>query len=515
MNVTVIKPQAQENKRLRVAAYCRVSTDKLDQETSIENQIDYYEKLIRENPDYDFAGIYYDHGFSGFKGKRPGFEKMMEEAREGKMDLIMTKSITRFARNTETVLKATRELKELGIGVFFELQNINTLTQAGELLMTIYAAFAQGESESNRELTKMSWKRRYEDCRPRTNLERMFGFCKGKKKDTFVIVPKEAKIIRQIYRWVRDNYDTNTILRMCKKAGYKKREKRDFVHHDIYRLIKSVCYKGDYIMQRTYVDDNGRGQINRGELPQYYVENHHPAIVSRELWEEANTAYTKRMEEKTRYFPMLPFSEDNYPYKNKLYCGLCGEKLAQSARKENMSQQFFRCPRKIKPNQERCSGLYISQRVIEAWPEITENIYIKKDPDKPVHEQFTFCTEQEWLKENQKPGYPKSIPYTPDNFWFYKRLYCAICGWPLYKHSTSIGKIIFECGGKSKHKKEFCKGVTVPLEALERLPKMDGYFLLMEEHQDGEKSYRYSCQKEVPKRKKFIRGEETTSSGVL
>ena len=152
MEITVIKAQKDDKKKLRVAAYCRVSREGEEQESSIENQRAHYEELINENPDYEYAGVYCDNGISGFKEARPGFQKMMEDARARKIDLIITKSITRFARNTDTILKATRELKELGIGVFFELQNMNTLTQGGELLMTVYAAFAQGESQTYRDL---------------------------------------------------------------------------------------------------------------------------------------------------------------------------------------------------------------------------------------------------------------------------------------------------------------------------------------------------------------------------
>ena len=140
-----------------------MSVEQDDQEGSIANQEEHYETLIRKNPDYMLAGIYHDNGISGFKENRPGFQKMMEDARSGKINLINTKSITRFARNTDTILKATRELKELGIGVFFELQNINTLTQAGELLMTVYAAFAPGESETYRDLARFAIRRRFEE----------------------------------------------------------------------------------------------------------------------------------------------------------------------------------------------------------------------------------------------------------------------------------------------------------------------------------------------------------------
>ena len=140
LEIQVIKANKNEKEKQRVAAYARVSTEHDEQADSLENQIRYYEDYIAANPDYTFAGIYHDFGISGFKEKRPGFQKMMVDARAGKIDLIITKSITRFARNTDTVLKATRELKEMGIGVFFELQNILTTTAEGELLLTLYAA---------------------------------------------------------------------------------------------------------------------------------------------------------------------------------------------------------------------------------------------------------------------------------------------------------------------------------------------------------------------------------------
>jgi len=180
---------------------------------------------------------------------------MMEDAKAGKIDLIITKSITRFARNTDTILKATRELKELGIGVFFELQNINTLTQAGELLMTVYAAFAQGESETYRELAQMSRRRQFEEGQPMYRLHRAFGYKAGEKEGTFEIVPEEAAIIKQLYKWVREEYAPITILKMAKEAGFHDRNGKDIRFEQIYQIIPNEIYKGDYIMQKYFIDD--------------------------------------------------------------------------------------------------------------------------------------------------------------------------------------------------------------------------------------------------------------------
>ena len=148
MKIKVIKPKTEtELKRKRVCAYVRVSTDSLEQEDSLDNQSAYFADYIRSNPAWEFAGIYADQGISGFKENRPQFQKMIADARAGKIDLIIVKSVSRFARNTETVLKFSRELKSIGVGIFFELQNINTLSGPGELMLTIIAAFAQAESQ--------------------------------------------------------------------------------------------------------------------------------------------------------------------------------------------------------------------------------------------------------------------------------------------------------------------------------------------------------------------------------
>ena len=185
------KPELQKKK---VAAYCRVSTDHDEQEDSLENQIAHYENEIRSNPHYEFVEVYYDFGISGFKEKRQNFQRMLQDAREGKIDLIITKSISRFARNTDTVLKATRELKALNVAVYFELQGINTLTSEGELMMTVYAAFAQAESESNSALAKMAYQRRYEAGIPVQYLERCYGY----DRNEMVIQPRRSSVTSMI-----------------------------------------------------------------------------------------------------------------------------------------------------------------------------------------------------------------------------------------------------------------------------------------------------------------------------
>ena len=501
MGIKVIKAKDKMKDHLRVAAYCRVSSVSDEQESSIENQIKYYKDLIESIPSYEFAGIFYDQGISGYKEMRPGFQKMMAAAREGKIDLIITKSITRFARNTDTILKATRELKDLGIGVFFELQNINTLTQAGELLMTVYAAFAQGESETYRDLIRLSRHRQFEEGKPMYRLGKAFGYKEGEKEGTFEIIPEEEVIIKQIYKWVKEEYTLSTILKMAKAAGYKARNGKDLRFEQIYRIVQNVTYKGDYIMQRFFVDEERKTRINRGELPCWYIKDDHPAIVSRKLWEEANAVLEKRAEEKTRHLKLLPMTEENYPYKNKLHCGYCGQKLYYQKTNSGAQYTFF-CGKKNKGIGECCKGVTVPQKVVESWGEITENIYITMDPDKPIPKQYSIVKESTWKKRHSKKDYYGELrPYTKENYHYYKRVFCEKCGWPLYRSRRNDGKVQYICGSRTIYRKQFCSGIIVPEEVLGRLPERDGYYILREEIKDGKKHYSYSCTGEKPKRK--------------
>ena len=500
MKLIAIEATPREKQQLRVAAYCRVSTDSEEQESSIENQIAHYKELIESNPGYDFAGIYYDRGISGFKEDRPGFQKMMADARAGKVDLIITKSITRFARNTGTVLNATRELKGLGIGVFFELQNINTLTQNGELLMTVYAAFAQGESENYRDLARMRCRRQFAQGKPLYQMHKAFGYRAGREKGTFEIVPEEAEIVKQIYKWVRDEYQITTILKMAKERGFHFRDGSDLKFWHVYRMIRNVIYKGDYIMQRRYIDDNRRCLVNKGELPSWYIENDHPAIVSRKLWEQANAVINKREEEKQNPVSKLPMTDENYPYRKKLFCGYCGRRLGVGS---NRSQYTFYCKKR-----NCCQGISVTQKVVESWGEITDNIYIFYDSDKPIPTQYSYIKESTWKKKYTRQSALKMKPYTKENYFYYKRVFCEKCGWPLYRRLSKGGKIVFICGGQSEHRSAFCEGITVPEEVLDRLPDKDGYFIIREEKKGGEKHYSYSCRKEKPERNEYHAGKE-------
>lgn len=199
MKIKVIKPKTEtELKRKRVCAYVRVSTDSLEQEDSLDNQSAYFADYIRSNPAWEFAGIYADQGISGFKENRPQFQKMIADARAGKIDLIIVKSVSRFARNTETVLKFSRELKSIGVGIFFELQNINTLSGPGELMLTIIAAFAQAESQGASDNANLTYRRKFNAGIPTHDLKFTFGFDSDEGGNIYII-EEQARTVRLIF----------------------------------------------------------------------------------------------------------------------------------------------------------------------------------------------------------------------------------------------------------------------------------------------------------------------------
>ena len=215
MRIRIITAVPTAEKKKRVCAYARVSTDSRRQEESLENQTATYERLIRSNPEYAFAGVYADQGISGYCENRPQFQKMLERARAGEIDLIITKSISRFARNTVTVLKVARELKELGVGIFFEEQNINTLSGDGEMMLAVLASFAQEESRSMSENNKWSIKKKFERGEVVITTSRFCGYDKNEYGD-LVVNGKEAEIVRLSFDPLSDG---RRKYQNCESAG--------------------------------------------------------------------------------------------------------------------------------------------------------------------------------------------------------------------------------------------------------------------------------------------------------
>ena len=275
---------------LRVAAYCRVSTDHDDQLDSLENQISHYLEYIRLRPDYELVEIYSDSGISGTSTKkRSGFMRMISDAHNGQMDMIITKSISRFARNTADCLKYMRELRSLGIPVFFEKENINSMDSSGELLFTILSSLAQEESRNISENTTWGIRANFKRGKPHLNVKQLMGYEKDEKGD-LVIDERQAAVVRRIYREFLDGKLPLEIAKELNREGVCGVHGRPcWAAVTIIRMLKNEKYVGDLLMQKTYTKDfMGKVQIkNSGEVEQYYIRDNHPAIISRQEWDLA------------------------------------------------------------------------------------------------------------------------------------------------------------------------------------------------------------------------------------
>ncbi len=282
---------------LRVAAYCRVSTLLEEQETSYEAQICYYTTYINDHDGWILEGIYADEGISGTGvKKRDQFNRMISHCMEGLIDLVITKSISRFARNTLDCLKFIRLLKEQNIPVLFEKEGINTMDAKGEVLITILASLAQQESHSTSQNIRMGIRYQYQQGKVRLNYTRFLGYTKNAQGD-LVIVPEEAQIVRRIYReflegrspWriARDLNEDK--VRTCTGKGH-------WYDKTIRSILKNEKYIGDALLQKEYVADylTRRRAKNNGILPRYYVKDHHPAIISREEYKRVQEAFLCR-----------------------------------------------------------------------------------------------------------------------------------------------------------------------------------------------------------------------------
>ena len=398
MRIKVIKPtKAVQQRKKKVCAYVRVSTDSLQQEDSLENQTTYFKGFITANPEWEFVGIYSDQGISGYKENRPGFQKMIEDARAGNIDLIVVKSISRFARNTETVLKFTRELKSIGVGIFFELQNINTLSGAGELMLTILAAFAQAESEGASANAKMTYKRKFESGIPARGLECTFGY-KANAQGDIVVDEEKAVVVRQIFDLAEQGIWPSKIKQYLNKNGVPGCAGGDWDDTAVFRVLHNVSYKGDLILQKTYRDSRRKQRKNEGQVDQWYIAENHQPIVSPEQWDKVQEILQKRSEHLQKPAPPKPdkprSSRNTYPLSNLIYCPICGEKLIHKWGKGR--NEYWACKTNLKVGKDACKGIWLPAEVANVWGEITEPIVAVQYEDEYGMRRFTAYPKDEY-----------------------------------------------------------------------------------------------------------------------
>ena len=362
VNLYTEAPIGATQKRL-VAGYARVSTDKDEQFTSYEAQVDYYTRYIKSRSDWEFVKVYTDEGISGTSTKhREGFKKMVSDALAGRINLIVTKSVSRFARNTVDSLSTIRKLKENGIEVYFEKENIWTFDSKGELLITIMSSLAQEESRSISENCTWGQRKRFADGKVSVAYSRFLGYDRG-KDGNLIINPTEAQTIKKIFSLFLKGM---TPFRIAKKLtddgdmspGHKTRWNVGTVE----RILQNEKYKGDALLQKSYTIDylTKKTKANNGEVPQYYVEHNHEAIIDADTFDRVQLELAQRKAGNSRCSRVHEFS-------SKIKCGEYGSWYGSKVWHSNdkYRKTIWRCNHKFGKD-EHCSTPNLSEEEIKA-----------------------------------------------------------------------------------------------------------------------------------------------------
>ena len=342
-------------KALRVCAYARVSNGKDTMLHSLSAQVSHYSEYIQKHPGWIYCGVYTDEAISGTKNTRHSFNDLIEDCRAGKLDMVITKSISRFARNTVTELQVARELKELGVDIFFEEQSIHTMSADGELVLTILASFAQEEARSNSENQKWRIRKDFAEGKPWCGI--MLGY--RQEDGQFVIVPEEAEIVKRIFRDYLSGKGIDAIRKGLNEDGITTVYDNEWHHSAIHRILTNYTYTGNLILQKCYSENyltKKKVTIN-GELPKYHVQNAHEAIIDLETFERVQAEIARRAKKfENRKQP------ETSRYTSMITCRLCGKHYR---RKTNSGKMVWVCSTANSLGQNYCTGKQIPEATLD------------------------------------------------------------------------------------------------------------------------------------------------------
>ena len=344
----------------RVAAYARVSVERGRTMHSYSAQVSYYNELIQKNPEWEFAGVYADFGISGTGiEKRNDFKRLLQDCEEGKIDIILTKSVSRFARNTVDLLKVVRRLKELGIEVIFEKEGINSLTSDGELMLSILASFAQEEVISTSNNIKWAIKKKFESGKPQCRYK-IYGY--RWDGDNLVIEPEEAKIVKLIFQMYLNKVSAERMEIELKEMGVIATNGGYFNIGTIRDMLLNITYTGNLLLQKSYTPNPlvRRKVKNNGELPKYYVENNHEAIIPMEMFIQVQEERKRRKAEGQR----ANFGKNITCFSCRVKCPICGKNYMRNSRSKNsdgIKAHIWTCGTRLTGGSKACPGKTINE----------------------------------------------------------------------------------------------------------------------------------------------------------
>lgn len=361
MNIITIPRKQELSKKVRVAAYARVSDGKDAMLHTLSNQVSYYSDLIQNNNDWLYVGVYVDEAVTGTKEERLEFQRMIEDAKAGKIDAIITKSISRFARNTVTLLTTVRELKQIGVDVYFEEQKVHTLSSDGELMLTILASYAQEESRSVSENMKWRIKRNFEEGKPWNHIVYGYSCDNGR----YEIIPNEASVIRIIYKYFLSGMGFGLITKRINDEGYVTRKNKKWSKSSVRHILTNYNYTGNLILQKTFRENHitKKTVINNGELSKYHAENTHEGVITIDEYEQVQEELRKRDSVKGKRA-----SPRYYPFTGLIICDKCG---ANYRRKTTPYKHVWNCGNYLENGKEACNAKQVPEEVLQ---EVTCNV---------------------------------------------------------------------------------------------------------------------------------------------
>ena len=357
MKVTRVEPSMQTlPRRKRVTGYARVSCGKEAMLHSLSAQVSYYSELIGKHPEWEYRGVFVDEAISGTKDNRPGFQEMLDECRAGNIDLVITKSMSRLARNTVTILKSIRELKALGVDIFFESENIHSLSAEGELMLTILSSYAQEQSRQCSENVK--WRVRKQFREGRVTGMAMLGY--HLVDGVLTIIPEEAEVVQQIFADYLSGMGQVAVAKKLRRQGVK------ISASGIGGMLRNEKYHGDMLLQKGYVPDHltKKKVKNIGQLPQFYVHDSHDAIIDKETFAAVQAEIARRA---AAHQPKPP-PVKRYAFTGLLTCGHCGRpyKRKHANAGSKYEKIVWICPTFNEMGKEECDSQQIPEDILKA-----------------------------------------------------------------------------------------------------------------------------------------------------
>ena len=445
--------------RKKVAAYARVSRDTERLMHSVSAQVSYYSALIQKNPEWEYAGVYADMGISGTDtSKRGEFLRMLADCEEGKIDIILTKSISRFARNTVDLLETVRHLKDLGIEVRFEKEHIHSLSEDGELMLTLLASFAQEESRSISENVKWGVRKRFQSGEIGAANKHILGYRYDDGLRKYVIIPEEAEAVRWMFQMYIDEVPLRGIAESMNSAGIRTTLGNDFQEASVRQLIFNEVYAGDIRRQKCYMADpiTKTKVKNCGELPQYYMADCHEAIIDRETYAKVQAEMERR----------AGLVNPTYPFTGKIKCGICGQSFTRrkgTTKGKEYVSWFCRAKKEVGMTCTSCN--YSEQNLMEICAKLmgTDSFngtafessvrLISALPDGSLEVQFFDGQIKRW-EMPPKPAkvLDKPVKKRPAHL-FDGKIFCGQCG-RRYGRAVSESKdrhLYWYCRAKSHH----------------------------------------------------------------